>query len=77
MGFKKCDLLEFLKLSFHFFLVLEWFYGKISQFFLHQIIQKPVEPNLLGGDFKNKQTTKQLFGQEYNCLNFLDFKTFV
>ena len=24
---------------------------------------------LLGGDFKNKQTTKQLFEQEYNCAN--------
>ena len=24
---------------------------------------------ILGGDFKNKQTTKQLFEQEYNCSN--------
>ena len=32
---------------------------------------------LRGGDFKNKQTTKQLFEQENNCSNFLDFKTFV
>ena len=24
---------------------------------------------LRGGDFKNKQKTKQLFEQEYNCLN--------
>ena len=30
-----------------------------------------------GGDFKNKQATKQLFEQEYNCSNFLDFKIFV
>ena len=33
--------------------------------------------DLLGGDFKNKRTTKQLFEQEYNCSNFLDFKTFI
>ena len=33
--------------------------------------------DLLGGDFKNKQAAKQLFEQEYNCSNFLDFHTFV
>ena len=33
---------------------------------------------LQGGDFKNKQTTKQLFEQEYNCShNCLSSKTII